>query len=464
MIRLARCTHPTRAGTYFRLHLTTGDNQAHPATPSPTLRARWTGSALPDVALVRGNQPDTKQLVRLCRGLHPTEHSRLAPSVNRKRAYYDVTITAPKTVSVATLLNPGHPTARRLMEAHMKAVDEVMEAVGTMLQPQSKTAPKVKAWLAAVFHHTHTREGDPHLHSHGILPNVMRNTAGEWRAMQVNIAGMNRTHLGLIYNQSLAKSLRQVGFTREELVIRRGKAPELRALLPLIPRFSKATRAVLTAAEAVEAKRPLGGAQAGRSRELHSRSGMPVPTNRLAMRKRARLADQIRRPKAKDADDPVKLSEEASRWHRALANQESRTLIHLLDNLDITNPRRRVRVKDKLPLPVAAIVRAAFRDECLRWQRSPTEALLLRSAVAFSAGQHPYEELRAACHTQMEKHRLGHEALMARIRAEFVAEEEAEFRARRALGSVAPRRTVAPAPSATRPSTHPAPPSGGTRR
>ena len=465
MIRLTRCTHPSRAGSYFRLHLATGDNQKNPAAPSPTLRARWTGPALADVALVRGNTPEVEHLVRLCRGLHPTQQVRLAPSVNRKRAYYDVVVTAPKTVSLAALLNPNHPTARWVMNAHLKAVEEVTEAVAGMLQPQSKNAPKVSAWLAAIFTHTHTREGDPHLHSHLVLPNVMRNIEGNWRAMQVNISGANRTHLGLIYGHALTKNLRQIGFTREELVIQRGKAPELRALLPLVPRFSKARRAVLAAAAAAEAKRPLGSAQARRAdderAELHSRSGMPVPAERPAMQRRARLADQIRRPKPKDADNPVKLGEEASRWHRALANQEARSLIRLLDELDVTNPRRRVRVVGKLPARVASIVQAAFRDVCAQYQRNPTESLLLRSAVAHSAGRHPYEELLAACQTRLAAHEQAYAAMMARIRADFVADEEAAL-ARQIASSQA---TLSPqstsAPPAIQPPVNPAPGSTG---
>ena len=80
-----------------------------------------------------------------------------------------------------------------------------------MLAPQRKDAPEVAKWLAAVFHHSHTREGDPHLHSHVILPNVMKNVDGQWRAMQVNISGLNRVRLELAYGSELARQLRRTG-------------------------------------------------------------------------------------------------------------------------------------------------------------------------------------------------------------------------------------------------------------
>ena len=403
-----------------------GDNQAHPASPSANLRARWIGPALSDVALIRGNEPEKKHLVRLCQGLHPIEKVRLAPAKNRKRAYYDVTITAPKTVSLAALLIPSHPTARMVMDAHLMAVEEVAAAVGTMLQPQRNPAPRVAAWLGATFPHTHTREGDPHLHTHVVLPNMMRNTMGQWRAMQVHIAGMNRTYLGLIYNQALTRHLRRMGIMREELRVKRGGEPELRALLPLVERFSKAQRAVLAAAAAAEAKRPLGGAPAKSEwPEMHSRSKMPVPTERPAMQRRARLADQLRRPKPKDADDPVRLSDEARRWQKALSNQESRSLSRLLDELDYTSPHRRVRVLSKLPPAVARLVENAYLAESARLQRNPSEPLLLRAAVARSAGLHPFEELRVACEVCLAGHQAGIAKAMKRIREGFVAEGEA---------------------------------------
>ena len=96
MIRLARCTQASKAGHYFRLHLATGDHPAHPAAPSVLMPAAWTGPALREVNLAPYEQPTASHLVRLGRGLHPTEKIRLAPDVNRKRAYYDLTIAEQK--------------------------------------------------------------------------------------------------------------------------------------------------------------------------------------------------------------------------------------------------------------------------------------------------------------------------------------------------------------------------------
>lgn len=423
MIRLARCTQASKAGHYFRVHLATGDNQKSPASPSVSFRAAWIGPALRDVNLAPLTQPTADHLVRLGRGLHPTEKIRLAPSINRKRAYYDLTVATPKTVSLAALLNPNHPTAQNVLQAHQSAVEAVAKAAGTMILPRSGTGP-VK-WLGAVFHHTHTREGDPHLHSHLILPNVTMNREGQWRAMQVNIAGVNRTRLEMIYGHELARNLRRLGFG-PELFMRPNGLPELRPLRKLVPRFANARRAVLSAAEKAEAEHPAKAKKVEKDEvELHRRSRLPVPPDRAKMRRRQRLADDLRKPKSKDADNPVRLTDESTRWLRALSNQESRSLQRMLDDLDVTSPRRRVQVRAEMPPAAAAIVRYAYR--LLPYDVKPTAPLLLRASVQQSAGRHEYEDLRVACNASMRAHFEANQRLLVSLNAEADEISAAEY-------------------------------------
>lgn len=472
MIRLARCTQASKAGHYFRTHLATGDNQANPASPFAPLRAAWVGPALGDVNLAPFEQPTAAHLVRLGRGLHPVEKFRLAPAINRKRAYYDLTVATAKTVSLAALLNPNHPTARSVMQAHQNAVEAVSKAVGTMIEPRSGTGPA--RWLGAVFTHTHTREGDPHLHSHVILPNVTMNREGQWRAMQVNIAGINRTRLELIYGHELARQLQRRGLG-PEIVMRSNGLPEFRSLRRLTPRYNRATAAVLAAAKAAEEERVAKDTSARKDEvELHRRSRLPVPPDRAQMRRRQRLADQLRKPKPKDADDPVRLSDEAARWMRSLTNLESRELSRLLDAADPTHPRRAARVVEKMPPSAANIVRAAYR--MLPYDVKPTAPLLLRASVQRSAGRHEYEDLRVACNASMRARFEANQRLLVSLNAEAdeIAAAEYEPITQPFVGprfspqpEAAAPVTAAPAPVPATPSTPAAPvarPGRGARR
>ncbi len=433
MIRLTRCTQAGKAGTYFRLHLQAGDSPTHPAAPGLTLKPSWVGSALPDVKLAAFTPPTASHLVRLGRGLHPTEKKRLAPAKNRKRAYYDLTISTAKTISLCALLEPNHPVAKCVMHAHMEAVEAVARAAGKMIEPQNARGAAMDKWLGVLFHHTHTRENDPHLHSHLILPNVMLNRDGQWRALQVVIAGPNRLKLQLLYGHHLATHLRRLGFG-PELAMRRNGLPEIRALQPLVRTFSKARTAVVTAARAAEAERPpepvaAGGRVADDSKAaMHPRSQLPLHPDQAALRRRQRLADRMRKPKAKTADDPVKLTHEAERWQREVSNQDYRRLMTLLDDLDHTSSRRQaVLVREGSPPPLRDLLQAAARNipEGVKF----TGPVLFREAVVLSAGRHPWAELLAETKAKVARRKKA----LARIRAEWetvsVAQAQAEIEA-----------------------------------
>ena len=79
---------------------------------------------------------------------------------------------APKTVSLAALLDPGHPGAEQVMQCHTRAVEAVCGSIGRMIAPQRRETPKIVQWVGVTFHHTHSREREPHLHTHLAVPNI----------------------------------------------------------------------------------------------------------------------------------------------------------------------------------------------------------------------------------------------------------------------------------------------------
>ncbi len=429
MIRLTHCNRPDHAGEYFQRHLSTGDSPLHPsALPGIALKPAWVGSALNEVKIAPFEPPTARHLVRLGRGLHPSENKRLAPAKNRKRAYYDLTVTTPKTVSLAALLEPNHPVARSVMHAHTNAVEVVVRSVGRMIQPQNAKGAPTEKWLGVTFHHTHTRENDPHLHSHVILPNLMLNRDRQWRAMQVVIAGPNRLKLGLIYGHTLAANLRRLGFG-PVMVMRSNGLPEIETLFSLARRFTKARRAVLAADhlaagpnKAASSERPTKEGTKGQGAGMRAFPRGFYDDARLDRRRR--LADRMRGPKPRAADDPIKLTHEADRWKEEISNAEHRLLTDLLDGLDRTNSRRRVVPRREPPAPSSfEIVRAAAR--MIPEGAKITGPVVLRSAIVLSAGRHPWNDLVEEARAKMARRKK----LFARIRAQWEEDSEAEERA-----------------------------------
>jgi hypothetical protein len=397
VIRLTCCHRPNHAGEYFRLQLQGGDASSAPILVPLALQAEWVGSALPLVGLSSFVPPSASCLIRLAKGRHPVEKTQLAPTVNRTRAYYDIVIAAPKTVSLAALLQPDHPVAGKVMKAHSLAVHRVAEEVGQwMIRGQSRSAPRVAKWLGVIFGHTHTREGDPHMHSHLVVPNLMLNQEGQWRALQIDIANQNRLRLGLLYGHELSRNLRQAGLG-EELWMRPNALPELRSLRPMARTFSLARAGVLQAHKAAEAKRPAQDGQGGKTSEILPL--YPERSDRAALKRRQQLADRLRQRKPRLADDPVSLDYEARRWIDALAKDQLLTLLRVLKSGD-KRPENWRALSENVPCLDKAFVRDACRS--LSEDTRRTGPIVFQATVRVSAGQHSWEELRRVCREYLE--------------------------------------------------------------
>ena len=413
MLRLTRCSQPSKAGQYFRQHLQTGDSTDAPIRPRLSLQPRWFGAGSLAVGLDELTPPTAQHLTRLGNGLHPSKRVRLAPKIHRKRAYYDLTIAPPKTISLAALLRPDHPTARAILHTHIAAVGKLALELASCIRRQTPGSPPVPGWIGVTFHHTHTREGDPHLHSHLIIPNLARTAQGEWRAIQVKINGPTRQRLELFYGHELARRLRLAGLGHE-IEMRSNGLPELRSLLGLRGIFSKASHAVRTASEAAGVRVRLApGAPVNGVFARPGHSGLPIHPDRSAIRMRARLADTIRKPKAKVSDDPALLRDEADRWTRELSNIQMRAYLAFLDENDAAAERR--RIGQGRPGPGTLILSEslpALRDLILQARRNHldhlginTPAVVFRAVMQDAAGRYEWQDIRKAVGVHVVEHR-----------------------------------------------------------
>ena len=272
------------------------------------------------------------------------------------------------------------------MQCHTRAVEAVCGTIGGMIAPQRRETPKIVRWVGVTFHHTHSREREPHLHTHLAVPNIGKNAAGQWRAVQVVLAGKNRNRLACTYAHELSRQLRRSGLGAE-IVTRRNALPEIRSLRPLANCYSTAGNVVRAGDKPVQ---PTPGEPV----ELHSRSRLPVPPNRAEIRIRQKRADEIRKPKRRASDDPVRLSDEARRWQGKLTNAEFRGVTQ---TLDLADPFRRSRegVKpEPLPPPVSAVIRAEVELE--RRKAAKAKRRALHEADSLAMAEAHYAEVERA--------------------------------------------------------------------
>ncbi|UXA21346.1 relaxase domain-containing protein (plasmid) [Mycobacterium sp. SMC-4] len=165
-------------------------------------------------------------------GISPCEASGRA--FNRRDGVhgYDLTFCAPKSVSLLRGLGDD-VMGKAVAEAHAYAVAEAMEYLAEhggytrVHNPVTgqKDLVRLPAIVAATFQHETSRAGDPHLHTHAVVPNRQARADGRL----VSLDGTSLYHearaAGIIYQATLRRELtRLIGIEWGEVDPRTGMA------------------------------------------------------------------------------------------------------------------------------------------------------------------------------------------------------------------------------------------------
>ena len=140
---------------------------------------------------------------------------RMREGEHEHRPGWDITFSAPKSVSLEALVMGD----RRVIRAHDEAVRATLDWVESDLletrgwDPATRRRPRVKAdgMVVAGFRHLTSRDLDPTLHTHCVLANMMRNAAGELRSVEPTRIKWNAKLIGSYYRNELARWLEALG-------------------------------------------------------------------------------------------------------------------------------------------------------------------------------------------------------------------------------------------------------------
>ena len=131
-----------------------------------------------------------------------------------RRAATDFTFSAPKSVSVAALVQSD----QRVIEAHHIAIDRALQvleeryAQTRVTTEEGRRTVQTGNLIAAVFPHGTSREAEPQLHSHCVVMNATQLENGSWYSFSNDSAIMNKKLLGQIYQNELAVELKKIGY------------------------------------------------------------------------------------------------------------------------------------------------------------------------------------------------------------------------------------------------------------
>jgi len=136
---------------------------------------------------------------------------------SKARSLYDLTFSAPKSVSVMAIVGGDE----RLLAAHATAVREALE------EAEKYSATRVRLaglnenratgnWIVASYTHDTSRQLDPQLHTHAVAANLTYDgTEGRWKALQASGLYERRSYLTEVYRNALAREARALGYEVE---------------------------------------------------------------------------------------------------------------------------------------------------------------------------------------------------------------------------------------------------------
>lgn len=186
-----------------------------------SMEASWMGKAAELLGLE--GPVDAKTFDDALAGFFPqgVDLSRMSGGQNVHRPGYDLTLSAPKSISVLGVVLGDS----RILEAHQRAVGvamgeiERLASTRVMVDGVSQTEMTGKL-LAAAFHHDTSRELDPQLHTHLIVMNLTE-YLGEWKTLSSDKVGNSgfienvyalQVALGKIYRNELRQAVEEMGF------------------------------------------------------------------------------------------------------------------------------------------------------------------------------------------------------------------------------------------------------------
>jgi conjugative relaxase-like TrwC/TraI family protein len=183
---------------------------------------RWFGNGASLLGL--SGEVTTEAFRAVLRGLHPATGQVLvqqAGAYDDRRAGWDATFNAPKSLSIQALLGKDG----RLLEAHRSSVSRALvelERYALSRQHGGSEWVVTENIVAARFDHIAARPSqtsvddgygpDPHLHTHVVIANMTRRPDSAWRGLDPIEIYRSQTFATAVYRSELARKVENLGY------------------------------------------------------------------------------------------------------------------------------------------------------------------------------------------------------------------------------------------------------------
>ena len=192
-----------------------------------TVRGEWFGQGAELLGL--HGEVRAEQFEAIREGLDPSTGEYLRPrhsadrigtngeTESKARSVYDLTFSAPKSVSVQALVGGDE----RLLTAHHIAVHEALQETERHAAARVRLAGanhdrQTGNLIIASYMHDASRQLDPQLHTHAVTANLTYDgREGRWKALQASGIYERRAYLTEVYRNALAREVRALGYEIE---------------------------------------------------------------------------------------------------------------------------------------------------------------------------------------------------------------------------------------------------------
>lgn len=151
-------------------------------------------------ALIDRRHPDSGELLMAGSGRKPTVRA------------IDATFSAPKSVSLLWAFG-GPEVASVISIAHVETVEAALEFVEkhAAVTRRQRLGVRLRAatsgWLVATFVHRTSRAGDPQLHTHAVIVNLVQRDDGRWLSLDATALYKWAKAAGSVYQEELRRRL-----------------------------------------------------------------------------------------------------------------------------------------------------------------------------------------------------------------------------------------------------------------
>src|SRR5450631_637654 len=174
------------------------------------------GVASEDFEAVRqGLDPQTGEFLRQRHGADRFASN--GEEQSKARSLYDMTFSAPKSVSVMAIVGGDEILVAAHETAAREALEEAEKYSATRVRLAGLNENRATGnWIVASYTHDTSCQLDPQLHTHAVAANLTYDgTEGRWKALQASEIYEHRAYLTEVYRNGLAREVEQLGYQIE---------------------------------------------------------------------------------------------------------------------------------------------------------------------------------------------------------------------------------------------------------